>query len=132
MNINIHKYFLLIFVSSMNQTSSLYSDHPRSTVIDPYYVKGDVFQRDSRYYDQLIGTRRNRTPNKSVVQQPTQISNIRPTNDVIPSTVVSGPVVTSTYSQPTVINNNVGPIQSTVPNQPFIIQTQTTTVVNDP
>jgi hypothetical protein len=52
----------------MNQTTTIYPDHPRSTVIDPYYIKGDVFQRDSRYYDQTIGTRRNRTPNKTVYQ----------------------------------------------------------------
>lgn len=29
-------------------------------------MKGDVFQRDQRYYDQTISTRRNRTPNKNV------------------------------------------------------------------
>lgn len=29
-------------------------------------MKGDVFQRDQRYYDQTISTRRNRTPNKNI------------------------------------------------------------------
>lgn len=42
--------------------SATYYEGQRSTV-DPFYIKGDVFQRDQRYYDQQIG-RRTRTPNK--------------------------------------------------------------------
>lgn len=34
------------------------------SIIEPYYVKGDVFQRDQRYYDQLP-ERRNRSPYRS-------------------------------------------------------------------
>ena len=34
--------------------------------IDPYYMKGDVFQRDQRYYDQLLERRdRRRSPIRS-------------------------------------------------------------------
>lgn len=46
-------------------TGSL-QENPLASTIQPYYMKGDVFQRDQRYYDQAISTRRNRTPNKSV------------------------------------------------------------------
>lgn len=55
----------------MNPNASNIQDNYRST-IEPYYMKGDVFQRDQRYYDQTISTRR-RTPNKSM--GPSQINN---------------------------------------------------------
>lgn len=38
----------------------------RSTV-DPYYMKGDVFQRDQKYYDQLL-QKRSRSPHRSNMQ----------------------------------------------------------------
>lgn len=81
----------------MNPSSSIYSENQRSTVIDPYYVKGDVFQRDSRYYDQVISSRRNRTPNKSGFPlDASQLSNnIRSNTGVNPNTVLSGPITTS-------------------------------------
>lgn len=69
--------------------------------INPYYVNGNVFERDPRYYDQLIDTRRNRTPNKLIV------SDQRGT--------VNG-------------NSNVGGGYNSVP-QPHITTTTTTTVV---
>lgn len=50
----------------MNPYSSNFQDTYRASSIEPYYMKGDVFQRDQRYYDQTISTRRNRTPNKTV------------------------------------------------------------------
>jgi cytoskeletal protein RodZ len=93
----------------MNPSYSVYSENQRSTVIDPYYVKGDVFQRDSRYYDQVINSRRNRTPNKSGFPlDASQISNnIRSNTGVNPTTVLSGPIITNSGSviQPT--NSNV-------------------------
>lgn len=52
-----------------------YQENAISSSIDPYYVKGDVFQRDQRYYDQVYSTRRNRTPNKgdaSMIGRPGQ------------------------------------------------------------
>lgn len=46
----------------MNHSATYFDGQGRNTV-DPFYVKGDVFQRDQRYYDQQIG-RRNRSPIK--------------------------------------------------------------------
>ena len=42
------------------------SMHDNRSTIDPYYIKGDVFQRDQRYYDQLL-ERRSRSPYRSRV-----------------------------------------------------------------
>lgn len=50
----------------MNNSYNSNPENPISSSIDPYYVQGDVFQRDQRYYDQVYSTRRNRTPNKGV------------------------------------------------------------------
>jgi hypothetical protein len=77
---------------------------PRATVIDPYYVRGDVFQRDSRYYDQLIGTRRNRTPNKSgYLPEASYVSNIR-TNE---GAIINGPGAGSTVNDQLITNQVV-------------------------
>lgn len=95
----------------MNQSSSmLSSDHLRSTVIDPYYVKGNVFQRDSRYYDQTISSRRNRTPNKGFPLDGSAISNnIRNVSaEIYPNSIgLTGPntqqnLNTGTFQQTTV------------------------------
>lgn len=82
----------------MNPNASIYSENPRSTIIDPFYVKGDVFQRDSRYYDQLIGSRRSRTPGKS------GISTFPPTNPILPNPISPGVVNPSIVNPPPSIN----------------------------
>ena len=61
---------------------SAYDNQLKST-IEPYYVKGDVFQRDQRYYDQLLDRRTLRSPNRSRVDQPAvQTRNIVSPNSV--------------------------------------------------
>lgn len=51
----------------MNPSATYYEGQNRD--IDPYYVKGDVFQRDPRYYEQVISSRRNRAPNSNQYNQ---------------------------------------------------------------
>ena len=47
----------------MENSHNVLNDGMKST-IEPYYVRGDVFQRDRRYYDQLLENRRVRSSNK--------------------------------------------------------------------
>lgn len=47
----------------MDNTANVYQEGLRST-IEPYYMRGDVFQRDQRYYDQTLESRRLRSGNK--------------------------------------------------------------------
>lgn len=82
-------------------SSSYYPANEISSTIEPYYVKGDVFQRDQRYYDQIIsGTRRNRSPNRSglPIDSNTLNSNIRANQGVNPNTTLSGPIITNSGS----------------------------------
>lgn len=83
----------------MSNMYNSYQENAISSAIDPYYMKGDVFQRDQRYYDQVYSTRRSRTPNKgdtSIIGRP-----IQPSQPLQPSQP-SYPVPTgSTYNQPT-------------------------------
>ena len=83
----------------MNPYASNYQDSYRASSIEPYYMKGDVFQRDQRYYDQTISTRRNRTPNKTPtlgtgnVGYGTTSGNVLNTNTVGPGFSNSGSAV---------------------------------------
>ncbi len=59
-------------------------------------MKGDVFQRDQRYYDQMIGTtRRNRSPNRSGYPiDNNNLNNSMRANQVLPNTL-SLPITTN-------------------------------------
>ncbi len=107
----------------MNPSGSYYDGTMRST-IDPYYVKGDVFQRDSRYYDQTIQTRRNRTPNKSLIPgDPSNMNNTMPNPSINPNLI---------GSQTGGLSQGVAPITSTVINTLVTPSKPPVIVQNDP
>lgn len=88
-----------------------YQDNAITSSIDPYYVKGDVFQRDQRYYDQVYSTRRNRTPNKgdaSMISRPGQtIQPLQPTQQYPPPTsTIYPPTASQTIPNNSGYNSN--------------------------